>query len=79
MVRRHIKDGDDDWDRDFFDDMFGDFGIDFRRMNDRLMRFFNSVMKNPETTIEGPFVYGFTYRQGPDGKPTFQEFFFLYP
>ncbi len=74
MVRRHIKDGDDYWDRDFFDDMFGDFGIDFRRMNDRLMRFFNNVMKNPETTIEGPFVYGFTYRQGPDGRPTFQEF-----
>lgn len=54
--------------------MFGDFDEEFRRMNDRLARFFNSIRRNPDQNIEGPFVYGFTFRQGTDGKPYFQEF-----
>jgi|YelNatPaOPRAMG01_1025707.scaffolds.fasta_scaffold00710_16 HSP20 family protein len=68
------RERDDDWDRDFFADMFGDFDEEFRRMNDRLARFFNSIRRNPDQNIEGPFVYGFTFRQGTDGKPYFQEF-----
>ncbi len=72
MVRKRTRD--DEWDDDFFGGMFGDFEEDFRRMNDRLMRFFNNIRKNPEQNVEGPFVYGFTYRQSPDGKPSFREF-----
>ncbi|EQD78558.1 heat shock protein (hsp20) related protein, partial [mine drainage metagenome] len=68
------KERNDDWDRDFFDDMFGDFEDDFKRMNERLMRFFNGIRKNPDQNIEGPFVYGFTFRQSAGGKPYFQEF-----
>ena len=68
------RERDDDWDRDFFGDVFGDFEEDFRRMNERLTRFFNGIRRNPDQNIEGPFVYGFTFRQGTDGKPYFQEF-----
>ena len=29
---------------------------------------------NIDSEIRGPFVYGFRYRLGPDGKPEFEEF-----
>ncbi len=72
MVRRRYRD--DDWDRDFFSDFFGDFDFDFRRINERIARMLEDLRKNQDTKILGPYVYGFTYRIGPDGKPTFQEF-----
>jgi len=68
------KERNDEWNRDFFDDMLGDFEDDFKRMNERLMRFFNGIRKNPDQNIEGPFVYGFTFKQSAGGKPYFQEF-----
>lgn len=74
MPRKRERDEDDEWNRDFFGDIFGDFDEEFRRMNERIMRFFNSMRKNPDQSVEGPFIYGFSLRQGPDGKPSFQEF-----
>jgi HSP20 family protein len=67
---------DDDWDDSFFGDFFDDFGFDFKWMNERMQRIFENLMKGNTQDYEekGPFVYGFTYRVGPDGKPQFQEF-----
>ncbi len=75
MPRKKDRGRDDDWDRDFFGDMFGDFDEEFKRMNERIMRLFDSIKRNPEQQgTEGPYIYGFSFRQGPDGRPSFQEF-----
>lgn len=73
MVGRKNKDI-DEWKRDFFGDFFDDFDFDFRRMNERMMRIFGRLRESMEESGNEPFVYGFTYRVGPDGKPVFQEF-----
>ncbi len=73
MARRRYRD-DDDWDRDFFDEFFEDFDIDIRKMNERMAKMFDELKKSPEARTFGPYVYGFTYRIGKDGKPSFQEF-----
>ncbi|MGP6220318.1 archaeal heat shock protein Hsp20 [Caldiplasma sukawensis] len=76
MVVRRKK---DDWDEDddMFDDIFESFGFDFDRINERMRKMFERFIKNSENTdikTYGPFIYGFTYKMGPDGKPYFQEF-----
>ncbi|KJE48814.1 MULTISPECIES: archaeal heat shock protein Hsp20 [Acidiplasma] len=64
----------DDWD-DIFDELYDEFGFDMRRINNEIAKFWESVMKgNSNAKVMGPYVYGFTYKIGPDGKPTFQEF-----
>lgn len=73
MPRRRYRD-DDEWDRDFFDDFFGDFDIDFRKMNEKFAKMFEDLKKHPEAKTFGPYVYGFSYRIGEDGRPSFQEF-----
>lgn len=73
MARRRYR-GEDDWDRDFFDDFFEDFDIDIRKMNERMAKMFEELKSSPDTETFGPFVYGFSYKMGKDGKPTFQEF-----
>ncbi len=65
---------DDDWDDDLFDDFFEDFGFDFGKVNERLRKMMERMMKTGENNVHGPFVYGFSYKVGPDGKPNFQEF-----
>ncbi|QRF74534.1 Small heat shock protein HSP16.5 [Thermoplasmatales archaeon] len=74
MVGKRNKD--DDWDDSFFGDFFDDFGFDFKRMNEKMQRIFENLMKegNQGSDEKGPFVYGFSYRVGPDGRPQFQEF-----
>lgn len=64
----------DEWDDDFFGDMFGDFGFDFRKMNDRMKKIWDRMLHDPGFATEEPYVYGFTYKVGPEGKPYFQEF-----
>jgi HSP20 family protein len=81
------KKGDDDEDEDreprrpkgyrdpFFDDSFDDFFGGFHRMDDIM----NELMKNMfsgkgEFTMGKPFVYGFSMKTGPDGKPEIREF-----
>jgi Molecular chaperone (small heat shock protein) len=65
---------DDDWDDDMLDDFFEDFGFDFGRVNERLRKMMERMVKSGDENVHGPFVYGFSYKVGPDGKPTFQEF-----
>lgn len=54
------------WWEDFFKE-FEEFDKFFRRMMERAMR-------DLKEETGGPFVYGFTYYIGPDGKPVFREF-----
>lgn len=77
--RRRNNDDDDYWSRhdslfdDFFD--FGDVDREFERMReymDRLMR--RAVRGELSQEEHGPYVYGFSMRLGPDGKPQIQEF-----
>ena len=62
-----------DW-RDDFSDIFDDFGFDFDRWNEHMMKTFDRMFRDPEARTYGPYVYGFTYKVGPDGKPQFEEF-----
>jgi len=60
--------------KDPFDEFFGDFGS-FRGIDEMM----NEMMKglfNSGARIENgkPFVYGFSMKTGPDGKPIVQEF-----
>ncbi len=64
----------DDWDDDFFEDMFNEFGFDFKRMNERMRKIWEKMLQNPDFGNQNPYVYGFTYKMGPEGKPYFQEF-----
>ncbi len=64
------KKKDDEFD---FDDIFDDFDEEFRRMNERITRILNELYKHMEES-PSPFVYGFTMRIGPDGKPKIEEF-----
>lgn len=64
----------DDWDDDFFEDMFGDFGFDFKKMNDHMKKIWDKMIHDPDFATQQPYVYGFTYKVGPEGKPYFQEF-----
>ncbi|MCL4341198.1 MAG: Hsp20/alpha crystallin family protein [Candidatus Thermoplasmatota archaeon] len=76
MVIRRKRD-EDDWRSPFddeFEDMFRDFGFDFDRFNERMMRIWDKLLKDPDVKTYGPYVYGFTYKIGPDGKPIFEEF-----
>ncbi len=75
--RKKRREGDEDryndWRDPFFDDFFGwDIEKEFRRMEEwmnRIMREFHG-----KGEIKGPYVYGFSMRIGPDGKPQIQEF-----
>ncbi len=70
--RRRERD-EDDW-RSEFDEFFENFGFDIDRFNERMMRMWDRMLKDPESQTFGPYVYGFTYKIGPDGKPVFEEF-----
>jgi HSP20 family protein len=62
-----------DW---WFGDIFGDIDEEFNKMMDRMNRIFDEFMKFAPGEVEPgkPFVYGFSVRIGPDGKPHIQEF-----
>lgn len=69
MVFKRKRD-EDEFDFDFF---FDDFEEEFRRMNERISRIFNELSRHMGD-VQGPFVYGFTMKIGPDGKPRIEEF-----
>lgn len=73
MVKRRIRDS-DDWRKDFFGDFFGDFDGEFQKINERMYRIFDNVMKHDREMQGEPYIYGFTFKVGPEGKPSFQEF-----
>ena len=58
--------------RRFFDDPFSDFDEEFRRMEERMARIFDELIKQEGTSRN--FVYGFNMRLGSDGKPRVTEF-----
>ena len=75
--RRDDRRRDDIWDRNFFGDWddFFDLDREFRRMEEWMNRIMREFGQNPgEDEIRGPYVYGFTMRVGPDGKPRIEEF-----
>ncbi len=69
MVFKRKRD-EDEFDFDYF---FDDFEEEFRRMNERISRIFNELSRHM-SDVQGPFVYGFTMKIGPDGKPRIEEF-----
>jgi len=62
--------------RGFFGDFFGDIDGEFDRMRERMERAMREAGRQggPGVRVEGPFVYGFSMRVGPDGKPVIREF-----
>lgn len=54
------------------DDPFGFFDEEFLRMSEMMDRLFNQAVKDREDTE--PFVYGFSVKTGPDGRPVFRRF-----
>ena len=77
--RKKDYDDDDYWHhRDpFFDDFFefGDIDREFERMRDFMDRITKRAMRGELDQSEyGPYVYGFSMRLGPDGKPRIEEF-----
>ncbi len=55
-----------------FDDSFGFFDEEFLRMSEMMDRLFNQATRDREDME--PFVYGFSVKTGPDGKPVFRRF-----
>lgn len=64
----------DDWRRDFGDFFaFDNIDDEFERMKEYMDRIMQRLMEG-ELEYEKPFVYGFSMRVGPDGKPRIQQF-----
>lgn len=66
-------------DDDPFGDLFAQFEKEFARMQEHLNEVFEDALKNadvPKGQAQpgNPFVYGFTMRLGPDGKPRIEPF-----
>jgi HSP20 family protein len=77
--RKKDYEDDDYWrHRDsFFDDFFefGDIDREFERMREFMDRITKRAIRGELSQGEyGPYVYGFSMRLGPDGKPRIEEF-----
>lgn len=57
----------------FLGPFFADIDREFERMRESLSRMIQG-MSEGSMDPDDPFVYGFSLRMGPDGKPTFDEF-----
>lgn len=57
-------------------DIFDEFDEQFRKMERWMNYVFRDAMKGnlPSPEEGGPYVYGWSLRVGPDGKPHFEEF-----
>ena len=61
--------------KEFWDDIFGgDFDEEFKEMRERVEELMRELMKEPFKFEDQPFVYGFSVRSDPDGKPTINGF-----
>ncbi len=77
MVRKKDKEKDPfDWFEDWgIDDIFEEFDERIRRMQHRINKLLKDAMEGNIPMEEGgPFIYGWSFRVGPDGKPHFEEF-----
>lgn len=61
---------------DFWDDFFGRSFNEFMSIQKDMDKFFHESMKSFSDVEKRnkPFVYGFTFRMGPDGVPHFEQF-----
>lgn len=64
---------------DPFGDLFAEFDREFRRMQEQMNQLFEAALRGAEVPKGAarpgnPFVYGFTMRLGPDGKPRIEQF-----
>jgi HSP20 family protein len=62
-----------------FGDLFADFDREFRRMQEQMNQLFEAALRNadvPKGPMRpgNPFMYGFTLRLGPDGRPHIEHF-----
>lgn len=57
-----------------FGGFFLDFDEDFRRIGEEMERMMREAQKSGRFEQNSPFVYGFSMRVGPDGKPVVNEF-----
>ncbi len=63
------------WRDDRGDDPFGDFFGEFRRIDEIMNELMKTAFSSSFRAEPGkPFVYGFSMRTGPDGKPIIEEF-----
>ena len=55
---------------------FFDIGFDFDKLEEEMERMMRDVQRMPGAKVQqyGPFVYGFSMRMGPEGKPIINEF-----
>ena len=55
---------------------FSDIEEEFERMREEMERMLTEFEKEPGAKVKryGPYVYGFSMRMGPEGKPVFEEF-----
>ncbi|PKP54372.1 MAG: hypothetical protein CVT90_01600 [Candidatus Altiarchaeales archaeon HGW-Altiarchaeales-3] len=73
MFPRRRRDIFDIFGDDMFRDMFRDVEEEFARMDEMFKRSISESMR--KKSGEGaPFIYGFSLRTGPDGKPIINEF-----
>ncbi|MCL6003550.1 MAG: Hsp20/alpha crystallin family protein [Thermoplasmatales archaeon] len=73
MVGRKIRKRDDDfWDD--VQDFLQNSDREYRKFLERWFDTFDEIENIKEQDQPGTYVYGFTYRLGPDGKPEFKEF-----
>lgn len=78
MRRDKRKDKDPfDWFGEWgLEDIFEEFDERFRRMQQYMNRIIREAMEGriPSPKEGGPYIYGWSVRIGPDGKPQFREF-----
>ncbi|MGC8562314.1 MAG: archaeal heat shock protein Hsp20 [Thermoplasmata archaeon] len=73
MVGRKIRKRDDDfWDD--IHDFLQNSDREYRKFFERWFDAFDEIENIKDQDQPGTYVYGFTYRLGPDGKPEFKEF-----
>jgi len=65
-----------DWTDIFKDDLFRDLDEEFREMEENIADMIEEIrrMSLKEPKEGGPYVYGFSMRIGPEGKPKIEEF-----
>ncbi len=62
--------------RDFWEDFFSEISDEFVTMRKQMDRFIRDSMRatDDKEFRNRPFVYGFSFRMGPDGIPHFEQF-----
>lgn len=62
--------------RDFWEEFLNEFSSEFMTMRKQMDRFLKDTMNSfdDESFQKRPFVYGFSFRVGPDGIPHFEQF-----